>query len=207
MEQSDEEQQDLINSHVEGLKETLEFFSPEKKVERELWIGRKFLSYLGFGDVLDEIQPSDDEPPDLIFREAKFELKEIMDEGRLRGKEYKEALATAKQATSYSDLLEEYSPQSLAICDAAEIACQQAHFWSQKYASAVARNLDLLFYLNWQDYSIDGNSLECLEALNQEHFHMWRSVSVVSNDCAFVLSGHEESPGFIFGAIGNVYGK
>lgn len=203
----DHEEKALIAQYLAGLKESLDFFSPQRKLERELWVGRELLHYLALSEFENELLPSDDDPPDLFFKGAKFELKEIVNEGRQRGREYKEALIAAAQVTTYAELLEEYTPMAMSACEAVSLTCEKAKVWSKKYAPAVTRSLDLLFYLNWQDYSITGSSIEYGEEFELGSLSPWRSVSVVSNDCAFVLFVNTDAPEFLQQAVGVLHRK
>ena len=197
----------FVNERIASLKEAIGFFSPQRKQERELWVGHELLSYLGLTAECQELKLSADEPPDLLFKEAKFELKEIMDEGWPRGREYKEALKIAEKAKNTKELLEESTPKKMKVSDAVLLVNQKASSWSKKYAPDVTRNLDLLFYLNLQDYSIIGNELSYEELEDYETLSLWRSVTVVSNDCAFVLFTNNDAPEFLKVSVGSLYRK
>lgn len=86
---------DFIKGRVEAIKEARHFFSNACKKEREVWVVAHFLSQLHIKAPKGEIQPSSDEPADVVYREARFQVKEILDEGRKRGDEYKESLRKA----------------------------------------------------------------------------------------------------------------
>ncbi len=71
-------------------------FSNKNKKSREIWVVKKFLDGLGLSYMESELCCSANEPPDIIFRDAKFEIMEKMDEGRRRHKEYKDKLKKIK---------------------------------------------------------------------------------------------------------------
>src|SRR5690348_13841895 len=52
-------------------------------------------------------------PPDVKFRDAAFEIKEVLDEGRKRHDEYRDHLRRAWAARSPEELLEPYHPRCI----------------------------------------------------------------------------------------------
>jgi hypothetical protein len=140
-----------INSVREGLKESVEFFASQDKFIRERWVVSEFLKNLSIPYAENEIARGPD-PPDVIFREAQFEVKEILDKDRKRHAEYKEALVRANVANDPSQLLEGYSPKTISIEEVyALVHSEAADLARQKYSLDVRRQLDLLFYVNLQD--------------------------------------------------------
>ena len=65
-----------------------------------------------------ELRASD--PPDVRFRDAAFEIKEILDEGRRRHADLKEGLEKAKAARVPSDLLEPLTPRDITYNEVSE---------------------------------------------------------------------------------------
>ena len=66
--------------------ESVEYFSAAKKPEREQWVVRTFLTNLGITYTTTEVIEGED-PPDVQFRSANFEVKEVLDSGRRRHRE------------------------------------------------------------------------------------------------------------------------
>jgi len=195
---------DFIKERVDAIKETIHFISNDCKSEREVWVVRHFLSQLCIDFSNEEIHASSDEPVDVVYCDAKFQVKEIYDKGRKRGDEYKESLRKAKIAISASDLFEPYSPQKMICDDVASIVAKLASVWQQKYGPSECMSTDLLFYFNLQDIHIVGNVLTDVDAYSSE-MAAWRSVSVFLGDCAFVLHVSEKAPGFLKTAKGKVH--
>lgn len=197
------EHRDALDGRIEALRASVEFFSPEMKQERELWVARELLEYLGVAFELSELRPSEDEPPDVLYSGARLEIKEILDPERRRGTEYKEALKKAESAKHPKELLEPYTPGTVTV-DEAVASAEASRRWKEKYAPAVIRRLDLLFYFNLQKCGVFGDQMPqaglvaCLQ---------WRSISVVGNDCAFVVCANEDAPEFIRNACGKVFRK
>ena len=197
-------ERDFIKERVDAIKEAIHFISNNCKSDREVWVVRHFLSQLYIDFSNEEIHASSDEPVDVVYCDAKFQVKEIYDKGRKRGDEYKESLRKAKTAISASDLLEHYSPQKMICDDVASIVAKQASEWQQKYGPSECMSTDLLFYFNLQDIHVVGNVLTDVDAYSSE-MAAWRSVSVFLGDCAFVLHVSEKAPGFLKTAKGKIH--
>ena len=73
-----------VKERREALVESVRFFGAQRKPEREVWVADHFLENLNIAYSTEEVVSSDDDPPDVIFRDARFEIKEIMDPGRRR---------------------------------------------------------------------------------------------------------------------------
>ncbi len=189
---------------VDKIKEAIHFLSNVRKPDREVLVVRHFLFQLCIEFSDEEIQASSDEPVDVVYCDAKFQVKEIYDKGRKRGDEYKESLRKAEIATSASDFLEHYSPQKITYYDVASFVAKQASVWQQKYGPSECMSTDLLFYFNLQDIHVVGNVLTDVDAYSSE-MAAWRSVSVFLGDCAFVLHVSEKAPGFLKTAKGKVH--
>ena len=195
----------FIKERIDAIKEANHFFSNDCKSDREVWVVNHFLSQLCIEFSNEEIKPSSDEPVDVIYCDAKFQVKEIYDKGRKRGDEYKESLRKAEIATSASDLFEHYSPQKITCDDiASNVAKRASKLQQQKYGPSECMSTDLLFYFNLQDIHVVGNVLTDVDAYSSK-MAAWRSVSVFSGDCAFVLHVSEKAPGFLKTAKGKVH--
>lgn len=100
---------DYVKSIQDGLKESRRFFSNRSKQDRELWVLREFLSYLPIDVIDSDIAVSTGEPNDVLYGPYGFQVKEVLSEGRRRGKEYLDKLEAISEATKPEDLLEFYS--------------------------------------------------------------------------------------------------
>ncbi|MGZ8154443.1 MAG: DUF1780 domain-containing protein, partial [Burkholderiales bacterium] len=103
-----------LEEQRKALRESVAFWSPDKKVERESWVVRTFLKHLDIQHTEAELLPEPSEFPDINFRGARFEIKEILDDNRRRHQEYREKLEKAMSATSLHKLGEHYTPKHLA---------------------------------------------------------------------------------------------
>ncbi len=78
------------------VKDSFEFLGNKNKAERDKFVVRNFLKILMVDfDDSDLHAPSEYNPADIRFDGAEFQIKEILDHGRLRNKEYKEAYNNA----------------------------------------------------------------------------------------------------------------
>ena len=191
----DDAKRDSLGDLERQTEETVRFFSNRMKPERERTACAAFLRCLGVAFQDHEIVSSLSEPPDVVFRSAAFEVREILDPGRERGKEYHEDLERIRCARSLEDLAEPYRPESVPwgkvlVLVQVGLAEKSAH-----YAAAVRAKLDALFYVNLTGKSLDGRSL--LPDAQSLAGQGWRSVSVLFPLYACVLWAGDEAPDFL----------
>lgn len=110
MEFNEEEYLKILISDGE---ESVSFFSNKRKSERERLICAAFLKCLGVDFSINEIDSLSyrQQPPDIIFRSARFEVREILDENRRRHDEFKKKLNNVRNAKNMKDIMkfESYS--------------------------------------------------------------------------------------------------
>jgi hypothetical protein len=180
--------------------ESVGFFRSSNKPERERWVVREFLTNLGLAFDDAEVQSPNHDPPDVKFRDANFEIKEILSEGRRRHQEYKEGLQQALEATSPTDLVKMYTPRDVAVFDVcAGVYVEAKNLANVKYPSDMCKSLDLLFYVNLTDVSglreTPFPDFAPIEVLG------WRSVSFLMGHRSCTLSVAEGAPSFFRGAL------
>jgi len=199
------EEKDFISNRIEAVKKSIHFFSNELKPERERWVVNKLLDYIGVDRTKDEVRSSADEPIDVIFRDGCFQAKEILDKERKRTDEYKGFLEKAENAKKVEDLFEQFSRIDLKFDDVLVIVFDQVQKWTKKYPPEVRKTLDLLFYFNMQDVYIkfDGHEVPKVNIDHEDH-KSWRSVSVVENECAFIIYADQYAPDFLKEGVGKI---
>ena len=180
----------------------VDFFRSANKPERERRVVRAFLTNLGLSFADSELVAVQD-PPDVRFRDANFEVKEIPDEGRRRHQEYKERLEEAIGATAPTKSVRTVAYNELAISKVYDLILQRAKaLAAEKYPSEVRRNLDLLFYVNlihtFEFVEAPFPDVTALPALG------WRSVSFVKGYRSCVLLATPRAPNFVRNAVGRV---
>lgn len=180
--------------------ESVEFFRASNKPERERWVVREFLTNLGLEYADAEVLSPDQDPPDVKFRDADFEIKEILSEGRRRHQEYKEGLQKALEATSPSDLVEMYTPRDVTVFDVcAGVYVEAKRLAETKYAADTRAGLDLLFYVNLSDVS--GLRETPFPDLTPVDSLGWRSVSFLMGHRSCTLSVAAAAPSFLRNAL------
>ena len=176
---------------INDMKESIEFFSNSNKKEREIWIANEFLNNLNIDFNKDEIENNTDEPPDIIFRNARFEIKEIQDNDRKRHYEYIEKL---KKAMNGEKTIEAYTPKEHSIQEIANII--ESKLENYIIDTKLALSIDMLFYINLFSFGFCEDKKYNL--INQNIWKKWRSVSMVENgENNLVFYANNSAPDFI----------
>ncbi len=192
---------ELIEEHKAGLKEANEFFSNPNKRQRELFTVREFLLNLGVSFKENDLEFVSDDPPDIIFHDARFEIKELLDKGRKRHEEYKNALKKAESADKFSDLLELYTLAEVSLDKVIGLINEQLN--EINYSPDVCRHLDILFYVNLHRKGILIENKRV--SFKDESWHKWRSLSIVGNSSlSCVLWASPQAPDFLKLIEGNI---
>jgi hypothetical protein len=81
------------------------FLSNARKWERERWVCQRLLQGLNITHRNEDFTPAGQEPPDVLFRDASFEVFFVLDEGRRLNDEWREELQRRRSAFSLSQLV------------------------------------------------------------------------------------------------------
>ncbi|NQD91755.1 DUF1780 family protein [Pseudomonas sp. CrR25] len=179
------------------------FLSNARKWERERWVCQRLLQALNIEHRLEEFGPAEQEPPDVLFREASFEVFFVLDEGRRLNDEWRAELERRRSAFSLSQLVRrEAKPRRIPVAELqarlAPTLRKKAHNYSERGLDL--GELDLLAYVNLKRAVPDFNSHfpPPTEYLRQG----WRSLSLVGPTFARVLFAHPDAPDFLRGNLG-----
>lgn len=189
---------DDLRDAIRALEESVRFWGPgrENQKKREAYVAAHFLRTLGVKFAASELIQPDEDPPDVVFREAAFEIKEVQERGRRRGDEYKRRLARARQVEHYRDLLEHFTPTDVSIGKVLDRLIAEAQdLAARKYPSvATRRRLDLLFYVNLSRvWGIQDGPRPDVEPLRG-----WRSVSFLRGAATCcVICARPDAPEFL----------
>ena len=190
----------LINSAWEDLR----FYSNRGKAEREKWVVGEFLKISGIPFDVDEIASLEqDSKIDVVFQDANYQVKEIVNPGLKRSRYYKELYNALKRANDLEsielpsiaeDVPEIESMYSLVLSESIKLGI------SEKYKKEKS-GLDLIFYVSRSRASLIRES-----EVNSNDFNVagWRSVSCINSKQAAVLFSGEESPEYMRGIAGTV---
>lgn len=179
------------------------FLSNARKWERERWVCQRLLQALNVGHRLDEFSAASHEPPDVLFRDASFEVFFVLDEGRRLNDEWRAELERRRSAFSLSQLVRrEAKPRRIAAADLQQRLTptlrKKAHNYTERGLDL--GELDLLAYVNLKRATPDFNSHfpPPTEFLRQG----WRSLSLVGPTFARVLFAHPDAPDFLRNNLG-----
>lgn len=177
---------------IRELQQSISFFSNSNKLEREKWGVRRLLRALDV-DFAESDLSNAPEPVDVAFRGAHFQVKEIPDEGRRRGDEYRNALERAISADQYSQLLEQYTPMDISFANIVTRCFEYsaALLAQRKYGSLESKKLDLLCYFNWKDHHV----VSPVEIATVDAG--FRSLAIVSNRYCAVAYARDDAPDFL----------
>ncbi|NQD77523.1 DUF1780 domain-containing protein, partial [Pseudomonas sp. CM27] len=81
------------------------FLSNARKWERERWVCQRLLQGLNIPYRSEDFTPAGQEPPDVLFRDAAFEVFFVLDEGRRLNDEWREELQRRRSAFSLAQLV------------------------------------------------------------------------------------------------------
>jgi hypothetical protein len=118
------------------------------KKDREILTVCAFLKCINLRYTKEDVIPVKDQFPDVLFRDAIFEVKELMDEDRRRLDECKRDLEKIKQATSLQDLIEQYTPVEYSLEAIYEKVQCKVNEISDHYSKESRASTDLIVYFN-----------------------------------------------------------
>lgn len=174
------------------------FLSNARKWERERWVCQRLLQALNVRHHSDDFNPSGQEPPDVLFREANFEVFFVLDEGRRLNDEWRAELERRRSAFSLSQLVRREArpkriPASEMQARLAPTLRKKAHNYRERGIDL--GELDLVAFVSLKRAVLDCNSHfpPPTEYLRQG----WRSLSLVGPRFARVLFAHPDAPDFL----------
>jgi len=192
---------DALRAHAA---ETRRYLTDALKPERERDVCRAFLRCVGIPFVEQEIIAPSNEPVDVSFREARFQVRELMDVARRRGDEWKEKQNRWNRARSLNDALTRWRPKPTPMSFAEILgALTSALEGKARRYGDQCTTLDALVYVNLTatrvlDPTTPPGDTCALEAQG------WRSVSIVFPPYGIVVVSTANSPAFLRALIGKV---
>jgi hypothetical protein len=191
----------------EDAAEAKTFFSNAKKLERERMVVRAFLRCIGEQFADDEVRVGTDEPVDVAFRDARFQIMEILG-GRQRGRELQEREQRYEKAERLSNLLESFAAsEPFSLSEGAQFAAEALAGKASRYGVTNCAKLDALVYVNLKDrhlYPKPGQLT--IDPVSATEFDRqgWRSVSILSLPYGVGLAARPDSPEFLRYRLGCV---
>ncbi|MBB2495425.1 DUF1780 domain-containing protein [Aquipseudomonas ullengensis] len=180
-----------------------DFLSNARKWERERWVCQRLLLGLNVPFRQEEFSGSAQEPPDVQFREANFEVFFVLDEGRRLNDEWRAELERRRGALSLSQLLRrERRPRRM---PASELQARLATTLRKKAHNYRERGIDLseLDLLAFVSLKRDLPDFNTPFPPPGEYLRQgWRSLSLVGPTYSRVLFAHADAPDFLRNNLG-----
>ena len=185
----------------EGLKGSVDYFRSDNKAERERWTCRELLLNMNMTAEADSFISPEVDPPDVVYGEARFEVKEIMDRGRRRHAEFRAALDRAPEAADPSQSMKQYAPRDITPAEIGGLVEVRLERLAKKYEPKLQSTLDLLFYVNLIEHHLKKGPMPSSSSFSS---YGWRSVSAVIGWGALVFAAEREAPTFIRDVAGSI---
>jgi hypothetical protein len=193
MKESDRKYIDDLIRHTE---ETIRFLSNEMKPYRERCVCAALLRCLGITFSPAQIQSNRNDPPDVFYTSASFEIIELYDKRRKRLAEYKARLEELKRAKSIDDTLVNFpQPEPISYQELNEEISRALGSKSRKYDKKLCSTLDALVYIGLPSRFLDITSVipDFAGLINQG----WRSASFVILPFSHVAFCRGDGPQFL----------
>ncbi len=179
------------------------FLSNARKWERERWVCQRLLQGLNVPNRVEEFSSAAQEPPDVQFRDANFEVFFVLDEGRRLNDEWRAEVERRRSAFTLSQLVRrEAKPRRISASDLLKHLAPTLHKKANNYGERGIDlgELDLLAFASLKSSSLDLNSHfpPPTEYLRQG----WRSLSLVGPNFVRILFAHAGAPDFLRNNLG-----
>ena len=179
------------------------FLSNARKWERERWVCQRLLQGLNIPYHNEDFIQASQEPPDVLFGDARFEVFFVLDEGRRLNDEWREELQRRRSAYSLSQLVRrEARPKRIPATKLLQRLGPTLHKKAKNYQERDIDlgQLDIIAFSSLKREVLDLNSHfpPPTEYLRQG----WRSLSLVGPTFARVLFAQPDAPDFIRNNLG-----
>jgi Putative endonuclease, protein of unknown function (DUF1780) len=192
---------DALRAHAA---ETVRYLSEPQKPERERAVCRAFLRCLGVTFGQDEIVAPAPEPVDVAFREARFQVRELMEPNRRRHDEWKTKLRRLEEARTLDDVEGvrwNAAPARMSRGELMAAVSAALDAKARRYGREQCSALDALVYVNLtmtrvlDPHTAPGDTAGLVA-------QGWRSVSVTFVPYGMVAYAAREAPGLFRSATG-----
>jgi hypothetical protein len=198
----EESDQKYIHDLVRHTKDSIRFFSNDMKKVRERSVCAALLRCLGVEFTPDEIQPNNDDPPDIFFKSACFEVIELYDKRRKRLDEYKERLKELEKAKSIEDsLVPFHKSEPISYRELEDEILVTLNKKASKYGKRLCSALDALVYVG-----LPGRFLDVKPPIpkNDElSIQGWRSLSFIIPPYSHIVFCRNNAPKFLAAYAGH----
>ena len=192
---------EYLDGLVAGAEETERFHSNPGRRERERSVCRALLRCLQIECENAEIVSPAEDPPDVLFRSAGFEVLWIFEQGRTPHREARMETERRRRAKSMEEgglesLASSYHPPALvAFGPVIALVTKRLRPKSQKYAPSVRAQLDVVAYVDIESRVLDPKSP--FPSITDLRAQGWRSVSLLMPWYAHVIYAEDSAPEFL----------
>lgn len=194
-----EAEQEILGLLLRDMEEAAALFSNEGAELRERTVVAGLLRVLQVEFRDEEIIKQGPEPVDIWFRDTRFQVTEILDDGRPRDLEIKQRLDRVRKAKGLDDVVEQgiISSLPLSLDELTSLVANRCSVKANKYHRQGKEhgNVDLLIYVNQQQRHLVPSGT--LPATARAPFDGWRSVSVIMERFAVVFRAADNAPSFL----------
>jgi hypothetical protein len=202
MEENEREYLESLRKHEA---ETRTLLSNAQKPERERMVVRAFLRCIGEAFLDAEIKASTTEPVDTLYRDASFQVRDILGK-RKRGVDLAARQERYQKAQSISDVRDPWtSSQPMSFAEVSAEIAEALRDKASHYGPRGCAKLDALVYVD-----LHGRHLWPLDpqpdpqAAKDLHDQGWRSVSFVFLPYGVVLAVQSSAPAFLKERVGRI---
>lgn len=191
-----------LQAHAER---AIAYLSDSNRSERERAVCRAFLRWLGVPFSESEIIAPAREPADVSFREAMFQVREIVERGSRRHQEWKSRLSRAIRARSMGDVTVPWnSPDPMSLSELTVMVADALEVKARKYGKTQCLALDAMVYadLTRTRFFLPNEEHGGISSLQEQG---WRSVSVLFPPYGIVLSATSDAPSFLKTFVGTAH--
>ena len=179
------------------------FLSNARKWERERWVCQRLLQGLNIPYHSEDFLQAGQEPPDVLFGDARFEVFFVLDEGRRLNDEWRAELQRRRSAYSLSQLVRrEARPKRIPASKLLQRLGPTLHKKATNYKERDIdlSQLDIIAFSSLKREVLDLNSHfpPPTEYLRQG----WRSLSLVGPTFARVLFAQPDAPDLLRNTLG-----
>lgn len=189
-------------------KENLDLFLNKNKTNREKMVVRAFLRCLGIKFSETELVVGPEEPVDISFRSARFQIREMLG-GRKRGLIMRERLRRFQAAKSINDVMGSWTfSKPLSFVELSQDLAKSLSGKASRYGAKGCAKLDALVYVNLDGRHLYPRTAKLDPAVTQELGRQgWRSVSMVFIPYSAVIVAKPDCPSFLRDRAGRIRRK
>jgi Putative endonuclease, protein of unknown function (DUF1780) len=189
-------ERDYLRQLADEAHDTVDMLSFHRKAERERRACAAFLRCLGVYFSPHELVSPESDPPDVVFRDARYEVMIVLDKGRKIHADWKEKAARRDSAQALDELVESYHPSvPVSVEETVRLVVAELGPKASHYGPKTCSQLDALVYVDYQGRHLYPLSEASVSGELQSQG--WRSVCVLFPPYSHVLFASQQAPEFL----------